>query len=99
MIVYSDTASDLYTFGVPRKEDHPPTLYSSLDAAKRVLSDMAKKYQRFVPVAYGKCYPYEETTFERHLAVNGSAPFGWGTFYDGDDEYSVGIHLLRVAIN
>jgi hypothetical protein len=99
IITYSDNASEVYTFGIPSKEDHPPTVFTNLAAAKKALAELAAKQERFIPVAYGKAYPYESTTFEQHLSNHESAPFGWCIFNDGETDFRVGINILRVLIS
>jgi hypothetical protein len=104
-IVYGDNASELYNFGVPDEGHdvvHAHTVYASLADAKRAIQILVKKFDRFVPVAYGQAYPYENITFDGEIAKTGSAVYGWATVQtvpDAEEEerFAVGILRLRVA--
>jgi hypothetical protein len=99
-IVVSDSASDLYSFGVPAAADTPHTLYSSMGAAKDALLEFVRKFEKFIPVAYGDAYPYENISFETYLQEKGFAPFGWTILNDEDNHpLRVGIFLLALTIN
>jgi hypothetical protein len=104
-IVYGDNASDFYTFGVPDEGHelvHARTVYLSLADAKRALQAFVKKFDVFVPVAYGQAYPYEHVTFDQEITKVGFAIYGWATVQSVPDEeeverLAVGLLRLRVA--
>ncbi len=103
-IVYNDNGSDLYSYGVPdsaHEPAHTRALYSSLGDAKRALLSLSKKFQQFVPVAYGQAYPFEHVSFDQELARSGYANFGWITIEaeeedEADTRFAIG--LLRLTI-
>ncbi len=98
MLVYMDGGSDIYTYGIPNKEDAPQAVYLNYAAAKQALETLANTYETFTPVLYGEAYPYESTTFEQLLSQKGSAIYGWVRIEDEDGEEAVrlGIGLLAV---
>ncbi len=105
-IVYGDNASTLYTFGVPDEGHdtvHARTVYLSLADAKRALQVLSKKFEAFVPVAYGQAYPYENMTFDQEIAKTGFAVYGWATVQvdseddDTKEKFAIGLMRVRVA--
>jgi hypothetical protein len=104
-IIYGDNASSLYTFGVPdagHEAVQARTVYRSLAEAKRALQTLVKKFDRFVPVAYGQAYPYEHVTFDHELAKSGFAVYGWATIHDesadSEDGERFAVGLLRLTV-
>lgn len=104
-IVYGDNASALYTFGVPdegHEAVHARTVYLSLADAKRAIQVLVKKFDAFVPVAYGQAYPYENMTFDQEMTKVGYAIYGWATIQaeseeEEDERFAIGLMRLRVA--
>ena len=94
MIVLMDNASDNYTYGVFEHEDLRNTVYSSVDAAKAVMTTMAENFDEFMPTAYGKAFPYEATTFEQELSKKFFAPLGWGVIRSEDGVQRICLGLL-----
>ena len=93
-IVYSDQASDLYSFGVPNG-DNP--LFKSVSDAKRGLEAYVHTFTTFRAVAYGQAYPYDTTSFEKELQTKGHAMYGWVTNDEGAGE-SFSIILLKLRL-
>jgi hypothetical protein len=99
-IVVADSASDLYTFGVPTASDTPHVIYRTLAQAQSALLEFVRKFEKFTPVAYGDAYPYENTSFEALLQEKGAAPYGWAYIQDEDDDRPsrVGIFILSLRL-
>ena len=100
-IVLQDSASDFYNYGIPTPTDLPQRVYTSIEVAKSVLLEFVKKFEKFIPVAYGDAYPYENTTFEEYLAKNGAAPYGWVYISQEGEEHPLrlGISILALSIH
>lgn len=99
LIVIQDNASDNYTYGIPDDTDTPQVIFTSYEDAKVVLQEAAEKFDEFLPVAYGKAYPYDTVTFEEELDTKDFAPFGWGIVSTEDDKVRICVGLLRMEIN
>jgi hypothetical protein len=99
-IVLADNASDVYTFGVPNASDTPQVVYRSLAAAQAAMQEFSRKFETFIPVAYGEAYPYEGITFEEHLQKKGAAPYGWAVIPEEGEErpVRVGVFLLSLRL-
>lgn len=95
LIVINDASAENYMYGVPSIPDIPTVLYTSYLDAKRALLDIAGKFDRFTPVAYGAAYPYENTTFEREITNNEFALLGWIIVEENEDE---GIAASRIPM-
>jgi hypothetical protein len=100
MLVYSDNASDFYTFGIPNEPDSPMRVYRTPSAAKEGAVKMVAQFHKFMPVAYGEAYPYDKTSFDEELGKNGSAPYGWAVIEGepGTPPTKVGIYVLKVQL-
>jgi hypothetical protein len=97
-IVLADNASDVYTFGVPNSSDTPQVVYRSLPAAQAAIQEFSRKFETFIPVAYGEAYPYEGTTFEEYLQKKGAAPYGWAVIPEEDEERPVRVGVFLLAL-
>jgi hypothetical protein len=91
MIVVQDNASEHYSFGV-----HSNVVYASYEEAKTALQNAAGNFDSFLPVAYGKAFPYESTSFDEMLK-DGFAPYGWGVIQTDGEVYRICIGLMKVS--
>jgi hypothetical protein len=98
MIVLQDNMSDNYTMGIPEADNIPQVLYTSYEDAKTALNECVKKFDTFIPVAYGKAFPYEAVTFDKMLETESFAPYGWAVTTYEDQVYRVGLGLFKVQI-
>jgi hypothetical protein len=99
LIVIQDNASENYTYGIPDNADAPQVIFTSYQDAKVALENAQENFDEFLPVAYGKAYPYDSVTFEQELEANGFAPLGWGIVRSEDDTVRICIGLLRLQLN
>jgi hypothetical protein len=89
--------------GIPDMPDIGRALYNSvvytsyLDA-KKALMDMIGKFERFIQVAYGDAYPYDNTTFEKEITENDYACAGWVVVEEDESQVRVPIGLHKVFI-
>jgi hypothetical protein len=99
-IAVSDNSSDLYMYGIPTPTDTPQVLYRSIKQAMSALLEFSNKFEKFIPVAYGEAYPYEDTTFEVYLHEKGAAPYGWVIMEMEPNEppLRVGIFLIKLQV-
>jgi hypothetical protein len=95
MIAFHDPANSYYTYAVPNLPGVPRVLYTSFKDAKRALLQAVTTFNEFTPVAYGKAYPYEDTTFENQLDTTGFGLLGWITVTEDDESARVPVGLLR----
>jgi hypothetical protein len=99
MIVLQDNISDNYTMGIPEDENIPQVVYTTYEGAKAALNEVVKKFDKFIPVAYGKAFPYEALTFDMMLETESFAPYGWSvTQFDGEP-YRVCVGLCKMRLS
>ena len=99
LIVVQDNASDHYSYGVPEGADAPPVFFTSYENAKAALKVAANKFEEFLPVAYGKAYPYDAVTFDEEMEAKSFAPLGWGLIRSNDETLRICVGLLRMPLN
>lgn len=99
LIVIQDNASENYSYGIPESEDASQVIFTSYEDAKVAIQDAANKFEEFLPVAYGKAYPYDTITFDQELNTKSFAPFGWGIINTDDEPLRICIGLLRMRFN
>jgi hypothetical protein len=99
LVVIQDNASDNYSYGIPDDTDAPKVIFTSYEDAKVALESAAENFNEFLPVAYGKAYPYDTVTFEEELEAKDFAPFGWGIVETEDSTVRICIGLLRMEVN
>ena len=98
MVVIQDNESDAYLYGIPEEQDSPRVVYLSYKMAEAALKNMAEAFEECHLAAYGKAYPYENTTFEDTLAENGYATYGWGVVSSEEGVKRIHFGLLRVPL-
>ena len=98
MLVVMDSASDNYDHGVLQEKGVPTRGYVSLEDAKSALASAASKFDEFMLTAYGKAYPYDNTTFDKQLETAHFAPWGWGVVSIDDEEQRVCIGLIAISV-
>jgi hypothetical protein len=98
MIVLQDNMSNNYSLGIPEKGNIEQVVYTSYKEAKAAIEECAKEFETFIPVAYGKAFPYEESTFETTLEEDSFAPYGWAVMESDDEKYRVGVGLFKIRI-
>ena len=99
LIVIKDNASENYSYGVPEGADAPQVIFTSYENAKAALQAAANKFQEFLPVAYGKAYPYDAVTFDQEIEAKSFAPLGWGLIRSEDETLRICVGLLRMPLN
>jgi hypothetical protein len=99
LIVVKDNASENYSYGIPEPADTPQVIFTSYEDAKVALQTAADGFEEFLPVAYGKAFPYDNITFDDEVEANSFAPFGWGIIRTEDGTLRVCVGLLRMSIN
>ena len=99
IIVVQDNISDNYSYGIPKEEDTPQTIFRSYEDAKAAIQSVAKKFEEFLPVAYGKAYPYDTVTFDKEINNKSFAPLGWGVINTDNETQHICIGLLRMPLN
>ena len=99
LVVVQDNASQNYSYGIPDGKDSEQVIFTSYENAKVAVQETADNFNEFLPVAYGKAYPYDSITFEQELDAKNFAPFGWGTVETEEDSFRICIGLLRVVLN
>lgn len=101
-IVLSDGVSDVYTHSIPHPNLVPTNIYAKYQDAKDALEAITTKLPKFVPVAYGEAFPYENISFGKLLQEKGYAAYGWMIIEDDDvganDFIRMEIGLLRVKL-
>jgi hypothetical protein len=101
-IVLSDGVSDVYTYSIPHQNLVPTNVYTSYQDAKDALEAVSAKLPKFIPVAYGEAFPYENVSFGKMLQEKGYAAYGWMIVEDDDvgaEEFiRLEIGLLRVKL-
>ncbi len=85
--------------GIPEKGPIEQVVYTSYKEAKAAIEACAKEFETFIPVAYGKAFPYEAANFEKMLETESFAPYGWAVMESDGEQYRVGVGLFRVRIN
>jgi hypothetical protein len=99
MIVIQDNMSDNCKWGVPDWDSIEQVVHTSYEGAKAALNECVKNFETFIPVAYGKAFPYEAATFEKLLETDFFAPYGWVVRELDDDQYRIAVGLFKVRIN
>lgn len=99
MIVLQDNMSDNYTMGIPDQENIEQVLYTSYEGAKAALIECIKNFETFIPVAYGKAFPYEAVTFDKMLETESFALYGWVVTEVEEEKFRIGVGLYKVRIN
>jgi hypothetical protein len=99
LIVIKDNASENYSYGIPEDTDTPQVIFTSYQDAKVALETAAAEFEEFLPVAYGKAYPYDSVSFDDEIDANSFAPFGWGLITTDDGVLRVCVGLLRMTLN
>jgi len=99
MIVFQDNMSDNYTMGIPEHGTIEQVVYTSYEGAKAALFECVKNFDTFIPVAYGKAFPYEAVTFDKMLEEETFAPYGWAVTEVEDEKFRIGVGLFKVRIN
>jgi hypothetical protein len=99
MIVLQDNMSNNYSLGIPDKGHIEQVVYTSYKEAKAAIEACAKEFNTFIPVAYGRAFPYEALTFEGLLETESFAPYGWAVMESDEETYRVAVGLFRVRIN
>lgn len=76
------------------------TIFQSYEDAKKALIAACAEYKGFMPVLYGEAFPYEGTTFEKILASQSYAIYGWVKVEDEDGDeilrFGVGLQMVRI---
>ena len=98
MVVFQDNASEIYSYGIPHNSDEQQVIFTSYENAKVALEEVADNFDEFLPVAYGKAYPYDLVTFEQELNEKGFAPFGWGLVQTEEEPLRMCVGLLRMEL-
>ena len=99
MIVLQDNMSDNYKMGIPEDNNIEQVVYTSYEGAKAALTESIKNFDTFIPVAYGRAFPYESITFEKLLETESFAPYGWVVTEYEQEKYRIGVGLFKVRIN
>ena len=99
LIVVQDNASENYSYGIPEAVDTPQVIFTSYEDAKVALQTAADAFEEFLPVAYGKAYPYDEVTFDEQIEANSFAPLGWGIIRTEEGTLRICVGLLRMPLN
>jgi len=99
LIVVQDNASDNYSYGIPESVDAPQVIFTSYEDAKVAIQKAAGEFEEFLPVAYGKAYPYDAVTFDQEIEAKSFAPFGWGIVRTEDGTLRICVGILRMALN
>ena len=99
LIVVKDNASENYTYGIPEAVDTPQVIFTSYEDAKVALQTAAEAFEEFLPVAYGKAYPYDAVSFDQELDAKSFAPLGWGIIRTDDGNFRICVGLLRMSLN
>jgi hypothetical protein len=97
LIVVQDNVSENYSYGIPDGDD-AQSIFTSYEDAKIALEKASKQFNEFMPVAYGKAFPYDSVTFEQELEEKSFAPFGWGTRQMDDEIFRMCLGLLRMKM-
>ena len=97
IITFHQPDNTYYTSGIPTVPEIQPVIYRSLQEAKKSLMLTAAKFDTFTAVAYGKAYPYENTSFDIQLNTNGFALLGWIVVTDEDESVRVPVGLTRLS--
>jgi hypothetical protein len=97
MIVIQDSSSDIFTYGIPNIPEIPVRMFSSYAAAKKALVDIVENFEEFIPVAYGKAYPYEKTTFDNEIDSRNFALIGWIIIVENDTVDRIPIGLIKIT--
>ena len=66
---------------------------------KRYIDSVTKNFETFIPVAYGKAFPYDTQTFEKLLETDLFAPYGWVVRELDDEQYRIAVGLYKMRIN
>ena len=98
IVVIQDNASDHYSYGIPDGKNMKSTIYTSYDVAKAAIQTVSENFDEFLPVAYGKAFPYDSVTFDQELERNSYAPLGWGVINMDGEILRIGIGLLRMPL-
>ena len=98
MVVVQDNESDTYLYGIPEEQDSPRAIYLSYEKATAALKNMVEAFEECHLAAYGKAYPYEDTTFENTLEQNGYATYGWGVVSSEEGVTRIHFGLLKVPL-
>jgi len=99
MIVLQDNMSDNYAMGIPPDNIIEQVVYTSYKDAKAAIDECSKKFEAFIPVAYGKAFPYEGVSFEKMLETESFAPYGWAVTEFEGEKYRIGVGLFKMLIN
>ena len=99
LIVVQDNASENYNYGIPEIADTPQVIFTSYEDAKIGLQKAVDEFQEFLPVAYGKAYPYDDVTFDQEIEAKSFAPLGWGIVRTEDGTLRICVGLLRMSLN
>jgi hypothetical protein len=97
LIVVQDNASENYSYGIPEGVD-AQSIFTSYEDAKIALEKASEQFNEFMPVAYGKAFPYDSVTFEQELEEKSFAPFGWGVRKIDEEIFRMCIGLLRMNL-
>ena len=97
VITFHQPDSIHYTYGIPTIPEIQPIVYRSLQEAKKAVMLTAAKFDTFTAVAYGKAYPYENTSFDIQLNTTGFALLGWIVVTDEDESARVPFGLTRLS--
>lgn len=99
MIVLQDNMSNNFSLGIPEKGNIEQVVYTSYKEAKATIESYAQEFETFIPVAYGKAFPYEAVTFETMLETDSFAPYGWAVMESDEEKYRVAVGLCKLRIN
>ena len=97
LIVIQDNASENYSYGIPAGDD-AQSIFTSYEDAKIALKNASEQFNEFMPVAYGKAFPYDSVSFDQELEEKSFAPFGWGVREIDTEVYRMCLGLLRMKI-
>jgi hypothetical protein len=97
VITFHQPDNMYYTSGIPTIPEIQPIVYRSLPEAKKALMITASKFDTFTAVAYGKAYPYENTSFDIQLNTTGFALLGWIVVADEDESVRLPFGLTRLS--
>ena len=97
VIVFYDSDNNYYTYAIPKLSEIPPVIFKSYEEAKTALMRAVTKFESFHAVAYGKAYPYENTSFENELNTKGFALLGWVGILEDGERLRIPLGLARLS--